>query len=62
MIIIGTFIQGPHLRTANPGFNPVFHPRIRYIKGGVNPGINPGFGVLRFGLSTVGPTGRLTSS
>jgi hypothetical protein len=45
-----TIVQGPHLRTPNPGFNPGFTPRIFYIKGGVNPLLNPGFGVLRFGL------------
>jgi hypothetical protein len=36
-------LQGPHLRTPNPGFNPGFPPPyIYYIKGGVNPGLNPG--------------------
>jgi hypothetical protein len=48
-----TSVQGPHPRTPNPGFNPLFTPRICYIKEGVNHGLNPGFGVLRFGLSTV---------
>jgi hypothetical protein len=47
-------VQGPHLRTPKPGFNPGFTPRICYIKGGRgNPGLNTGFGVLRCGLSTI---------
>jgi hypothetical protein len=43
-------VQGPHLRTPNPGFNPGFTPHFCYIKGGVKSGLNPGFGGLRCGL------------
>jgi hypothetical protein len=46
---LASSIQGPHLWTPNPGFNPWFTPGICYINGGMNPGLNPGFGVLRFG-------------
>jgi hypothetical protein len=42
-------VLSPYLRTPNPGVNPEFIPRIRYINGGVNPGLNTEFGVLRCG-------------
>jgi hypothetical protein len=34
-------VQGPNLRTPNPGLNPGFTPRICYIKGGGNPRVKP---------------------